>query len=286
VGTFPDDARAGTSAWDEWVARVQRYMEKAIREGKVHTSWTNPNADYERAVRDFAARALASPAFVEDLAPFARRIAVAGRLSSLSQTALKLAAPGVPDVYQGCEVWDLSLVDPDNRRPVDYARRAGLLGELARRAAEGPEARAALARELARGLDAAADDGRSKLLLLREGLRLRRAEPALLRAGTYEPLAAEGRHAAHLVAFARRHEGRALLCAVPRLALRLLDGAGGRIADVAWDARLPLPPELRGDWVDLLTGARHEAGAPALEARRLFAELPVALLTSNRSAGA
>jgi (1->4)-alpha-D-glucan 1-alpha-D-glucosylmutase len=246
-------------------------MEKAIKEAKVHTSWTSANAEYEGAVRRFTDAALGSPDFLEDLAPFARRIAAAARLSSLAQVALKLAAPGVTDVYQGCELWDLSLVDPDNRRPVDYALRARLVEELGRRVAAD---RAALARELctAEGLR----DGRAKLLLLREGLRLRRDDPALFRAGSYEPLRAEGPHAAHVVAFARRHEGRALLCAVPRLALRLLDEGGGR---VQWDARLQLPEGLPRQWTDAVGG--EVLRGDALEARELFGSFPVALLVAG-----
>jgi (1->4)-alpha-D-glucan 1-alpha-D-glucosylmutase len=273
VGTFPDAARPGTPEWAAWVERIQRYMEKACKEAKVHTSWTSVNAEYEEGVRRFVEAALGAPEFVEDLAPFARRIAAAARLSSLAQVALKLAAPGVTDVYQGCELWDLSLVDPDNRRPVDYALRARLLAELGRRAGAGAAERAAQARELAapEGLR----DGRAKLLLLREGLRLRREHPALFLAGSYEALAAEGDDADHVVAFARRHEGRALLCAVPRLTLRRLDEGGGRIA---WRSRLPLPEGLRGDWTDVVTGERRSGDA--LEARELFGSFPVALLVS------
>jgi (1->4)-alpha-D-glucan 1-alpha-D-glucosylmutase len=188
--------------------------------------------------------------------------------------ALKLASPGVADVYQGCELWDLSLVDPDNRRPVDFALRARLLDELSRRLAEGGAARARLAREVSspEGLR----DGRAKLLLLREGLRLRRDEPALFREGDYLPLEAEGPHDGHVVAFARRHGGRRLLCVVPRLVLQLLDEGGGTIA---WDARLPLPPELRGAYTDLLTGERR--AGDALDAAELFAGFPAAILVGD-----
>ena len=274
VGTFPDEARPGTPAWQDWAVRVQRYMQKAIREAKVHTSWTNPNAEYEAATEAFAGAFLGSAELVDDLAPFARRVAAAARLSSLAQVALKLASPGVADVYQGCELWDLSLVDPDNRRPVDFALRARLLDELSRRLAEGGAARARLAREVSspEGLR----DGRAKLLLLREGLRLRRAEPALFREGDYLPLEAEGRHAGHLVAFARRHGERRLLCAVPRLVLQLLDEGGGAIG---WDARLPLPPELRGTYTDLVTGERR--AGDALDAAELFAGFPAAILVGD-----
>jgi (1->4)-alpha-D-glucan 1-alpha-D-glucosylmutase len=275
LGTFPEDAGPGSAGWADWLGRVQAYMEKAIKEAKAHTSWTNVNAEYEEAVRRFAEAVVGSPEVMEDLAPFARRVAAAGRLSSLAQVALKLASPGVADVYQGCELWDLSLVDPDNRRPVDFARRAELLGDLGRRLAEGPAARARLAGELS--APDALRDGRAKLLLLREGLRARRDDPALFLEGGYAPLDATGPHAGNVVAFARRHEGAALLCVVPRLVLGLLDAGAGRIA---WDARLPLPPELPREWTDVVTGARVRGDA--LELAELFSGFPVALLRAGR----
>jgi (1->4)-alpha-D-glucan 1-alpha-D-glucosylmutase len=278
IGTFPEAARPGTPEWDDWVGRVQRYMEKAIKEAKLHTSWTNPDAEYEGAMRRFVEGALRAPALVEAIAPLARRAAAAGRLSSLAQVALKLASPGVADVYQGCELWDLSLVDPDNRRRVDFGARRAALAELARRVAEGPGAKARLAREVS--APQALADGRAKLLLLREGLHARRADPALFLRGAYDPLTAEGPHAAHVVAFARRHEGRALLCAVPRRVLHLLDGAAERgDARIAWHGRLPLPSGLPREWIDLVTGEPRRGDA--IELAEAFGAFPVALLLAG-----
>ncbi len=273
VGTFPDPApKPGTEAFRAYASRVTAYMQKALREAKVHTSWTNVHAEYERAVARFAEAVLASSEFMEGFAPFARRIAAAGRLSSLAQVALKLGSPGPCDVYQGCELWDLSLVDPDNRRPVDFTQRAKLLDELRRRVAEGPSERAALAREVSR--PEALPDGRAKLLLLREGLCLRREHPDLLLQGEYLPLAAEGAQADRVVAFARRHEKAALVCAVPRLTLGPLDAAGGGKA--AWEGHIPLPQGFRREYRNAVTGARH-VGERLLLAD-LFAGFPVALL--------
>jgi (1->4)-alpha-D-glucan 1-alpha-D-glucosylmutase len=273
IGTFPED-RPGTPGWATWVERVQAYLEKGIREAKVHTSWTHPAVEYEQAMRRFVEAILSAPDFIEDLAPFARRVAAIGRLSSLSQVALKLASPGVADVYQGCELWDLSLVDPDNRRPVDFDLRARLLAELSSRAAAGPEARGALAREVS--APGALSDGRAKLLLLREALRLRRDDPELFLRGEYLPLQAEGPHAANVVAFARRHGERTLLCVVPRLVGGLLEEAQEKIA---WEGRLPLPPQLRREYVDVVTGA-NRAGE-ALDLGELFSDFPVSLLSSR-----
>jgi len=276
VGTFPEPApKPDTDAWRTYAGRVTSYMQKAIREAKVHTSWTNVDAEYEEAVRRFVEGILASPEFMESFAPFARRIAAAGRLSSLAQVALKLASPGPCDVYQGSELWDLSLVDPDNRRPVDFACRAKLLDELRRRVAEGPSERAALAREVSQ--PDALLDGRAKLLLLREGLRLRRDDPDLFLRGDYVPLAAEGAHADRVVAFARRLDRRALVCVVPRRALGILDQAGG----APWEGRVALPQGFPRDLLDAVTGARRRQGGQ-LDLADLFGGFPVALLATVR----
>jgi (1->4)-alpha-D-glucan 1-alpha-D-glucosylmutase len=269
VGTFPEPApKAGSEAFRAYADRVTTYLTKALREAKVHTSWTNLNSEYEGAVTRFAEELLASAEFMESFAPFARRVAAAARISSLAQVALKLASPGPCDVYQGCELWDLSLVDPDNRRPVDWDRRRKLLDELRRRVAEGPRERAALARESSRDLS----DGRAKLLLLREGLRLRRDVPDLFLAGEYVPLAAEGPQAERVVAFARRHGRRALVCVVPRLVLSVMNGGA-----TAWDGRVALPPGFPRDLRDVVTGARRRADVP-LPLADLFEGFPVALL--------
>ena len=276
VGAFPDDGlQPGTPVHAEFLGRIQRYMEKALREAKTHTSWTNPDEEYEAGVRDYVARLLAERPFLDELAQLAGRAARAGRISSLAQVAIKCAAPGVPDVYQGCELWDLSLVDPDNRRPVDFARRRAALAALDAELARGPEARAALARRLS-APDALAS-GEAKLLLLRVALHLRRERRELFRAGDHRPLAAEGPLGRHVFAFARTHRHDAVVCAVPRLVLRPLEAGGGRIA---WQGALPLAG-LPTPLLDVLTGARHEGRAVPLE--RLFADFPVALLVAGPS---
>jgi (1->4)-alpha-D-glucan 1-alpha-D-glucosylmutase len=278
VGAFPDEGLApGTPAHAAFVGRIQAYLVKALREAKVHTSWTNPHEEYEAGVRGFVEGVLSSPEALADLAAVAGRAARAGRLSGLAQVALKCAAPGVPDVYQGCELWDLSLVDPDNRRPVDFALRARSLEGLDAELRRGPDARGALARALSSpdGLVS----GRAKLLLLRVALHLRRAVPALFRAGDYRPLEADGPLASHVFAFARAVPGRALVCAVPRLVLALLEAGGGR---VRWEGRLALPPGLPGRWIDAVTGAAREL-APGIELAELFSDFPVALLVSEEA---
>jgi (1->4)-alpha-D-glucan 1-alpha-D-glucosylmutase len=270
VGTFPDDGRVS----DEYRARLAAYVEKAVREAKVHSSWTNVDEAYETAIKQFVDGLVTSRELLAELRPFARRIAGAARLSSLAAVALKVAAPGVTDVFQGTELWDLSLVDPDNRRPVDFARRRELLAELLRRAGESGAARVALAREVARPEVLA--DGRAKLLLLAAALRFRRAHHALFLDGDYVPLPVEGEHAEQAVAFARVHENEHVVCVVPRLVLQLLD----RGQPIAWRGRVPLPPPLRLPLVDIVTGRRLEPRDGALALPDLFADFPVALLAS------
>jgi (1->4)-alpha-D-glucan 1-alpha-D-glucosylmutase len=278
VGALPDGGvEPGTRAHADFVGRIQGYMEKAIREAKVHTSWTSPNEDYESGVRTFVERSLSATAFLADLTAFAARTAAAGRLSSLAQVAVKCAAPGVPDVYQGCELWDLSLVDPDNRRPVDYALRARTLEALYAEVARGPQARRALARQVSAPQTLA--DGRAKLLLLHAALHARREHRELFLAGDYRPAVAEGPHARSVFAFARAHAGnggRAALCVVPRLVLGLIEAGRGR---VRWEGAIPVPHGLPRRWRDVVTGAVREGDALSLEA--LFSDFPVALLVSE-----
>jgi (1->4)-alpha-D-glucan 1-alpha-D-glucosylmutase len=224
-------------------------------------------------MRSFAAQVLASDEFWREFLPFARRLAHAARLSSLSQVVLKLASPGVADVYQGCELEDLSLVDPDNRRPVDFQQRGALLDELDRRQSGGAAAREALAREVASA--SALSSGRAKLLLLREGLHLRRRDPELFVSGDYLPLELNGAHADRVVGFARRAAGRSLVVLAPRLLLGMLDEGDGRIA---WSGRAKLPADLPRRWREVVSGIKVEARGGALELSECFAAFPVALL--------
>src|SRR5262249_31391495 len=155
VGAAPDEGID-----PPFVERIVAYMDKALTEAKAHSTSTNPSAENDVAMRRFVEAVLTNRFFREDSLPFQRRLAEAARIASLAQTAVKIAAPGVPDIYQGCELWDLSLVDPDNRRPVDWARREQALAGIERRTGEGQPARAALVREIAANLA----DGRAKLL--------------------------------------------------------------------------------------------------------------------------
>jgi (1->4)-alpha-D-glucan 1-alpha-D-glucosylmutase len=244
-------------AWPLTADRLLPYLEKAVREAKAHTSWLAPSAAYEGSVRDFAGAVLADPGFVGSLEAFLAPVIEAGRVNSLAMKLLCLAAPGVPDVYQGTELWDLSLVDPDNRRPVDFAVRERLLDELD--GLGGGAAAAAWARR---------DEGLPKLLVVTRALRLRAERPRAFAAGGYRPLPVIGARREHVAAFSRGGEVAAV---VPRLPL----GLGWGSADgPSWgDTVVELPP---GAWVDRLTGRPAPGGqVPAAE---LLGGFPVALL--------
>ncbi|HET7341753.1 MAG TPA: malto-oligosyltrehalose synthase [Methylomirabilota bacterium] len=267
-------------AWPLDAERLRAYMVKATREAKVHTSWINPDPRYDGAIAKFV-EAILDPeraaAFLADFLPFQARVAHFGRLNSLAQTLVKLTAPGVPDFYQGTELWDLSLVDPDNRRPVDWAPRRRMLDELRAALAGGAE-RAALARELAAGME----DGRVKLFLVHEALAFRRARRALFERGDYRPLEARGVWAEHVCAFARVADGAAAVTVIPRLLARR-GAETPPLGDGYWaDTTVELPPELGGRLRNALTGERVEtraAGAAAvLPLGAALASFPVALL--------
>ena len=233
--------------------RVQAYLLKAAREAKAHTSWTSINQAYESAVAAFAAAALSDPDFRAELDAFAARLVEPGRVNSLAWKLLTLTAPGVPDLYQGSELWDLRLVDPDNRGPVDFGLRRGLLGELDRLSAREAWSRA--------------DSGLPKLLVVQRTLQLRRQRPDLFGPGaTYQPLVAQGPRAANVLAFVR---GEAAVTLVPRLVLRLNGDWAG--------TELELPP---GEWRDELTGEPATGGRQPLA--RLLGRFPVALLVRAR----
>jgi (1->4)-alpha-D-glucan 1-alpha-D-glucosylmutase len=236
-------------AWPLGIERARAYMQKAAREAKLHTSWTTPNQGYEAALAAFVEGTLADPAFLADVEAFVAPLLAPSRVNALAQTLLKLSAPGVPDLYQGTELWTLTLVDPDNRGPVDYDLRRRLL-----RALEGLTPEEILARS---------DEGLPKLWVVRQALALRRRCPRLFGpAGTYRALAAAGRRADHVVAFCR---GEGAVTAVPRLVLTLAND---------WqDTTLDIPP---GSWENALTGDRLEGGAVRLV--DLLARFPVALL--------
>jgi len=261
--------------------RLAAHAVKAAREDKRRTDWARPDADYEAALTGFVKAILdpaRSAAFLDDFLRFQRTVAHAGMFNSLALTLLTLTAPGVPDLYQGNELWRFDLVDPDNRRAVDFARRAQALTALDSALREqGP---AALAAELL----AAPRDGRIKLYLVRRALALRRERAALFEHGEYRPLAVRGARAGHAFAFARCHQGQVAVTVVPRgNAALLAGGAPAPIGAAVWgDTRVALPPA--HGLVDQLTGAAVAAGAGEAPLAALLAGFPVALLAGEPEA--
>jgi (1->4)-alpha-D-glucan 1-alpha-D-glucosylmutase len=283
VGAFPLQSLTDQNDWNTFGERIENYMLKALREAKQNTSWINPNTEYEAAVSSFV-KALLDPEpqnpFLTDFLPFARRIARIGLWNSLSQSLLKLTCPGVPDIYQGNDLWDFSLVDPDNRQPVDYARRRQLFENL-REWDNAPDVLA-----IRRLLDAP-DDGRLKLYLTWKTLRFRRQQPSLFQRGEYLPLAVEGAKADHVVAFMRNYENSSALVVVPRLIAGLLSNNDPDLPPIGppiWgDTNLLLPSGCSWEKAEnLLTGEalelRNTDGCARIAVSQVLAKFPVALL--------
>jgi (1->4)-alpha-D-glucan 1-alpha-D-glucosylmutase len=237
-------------AWPISAERLKEYMQKAMREAKERTSWVANNAEYEGAVNRFVDAALGDREFVEGVERMVGMVLEAGRLNSLTQTLVKYAAPGVPDLYQGGELWDLSLVDPDNRRPVDYALRRKLLEEL-----QGMGAAEVMERM---------EEGLPKLWVIHRALQLRGEHPEWFDAGaSYGALAAEGEWSESVIAFAR---GENVVTVAGRHAIQRKGGWGG--------TRVVLG---EGEWLNRLTQERVQGGA--VELSELLQVFPVALLT-------
>jgi (1->4)-alpha-D-glucan 1-alpha-D-glucosylmutase len=240
--------------------RMEEYARKALREAKRHSSWVHVNEAYEKATSGLL-RALLDPAggFLPALRPLARRLAYAAMLTGLARTALKCSLPGVPDTYQGTEFWDFSLVDPDNRRRVDYGARAEALAQ---------------APDLASLLQSW-PDGRLKQQILARLLADRAAAPEFYAKADYQPVTAQGGKARHVLAFRRSFGSEALVVAVPRLLTRLVDGENPPLGQAFWeDTAVPAGP---GRWRDVVTGTEL-AGDERLRAGELFSTLPIAVL--------
>jgi 4-alpha-glucanotransferase/(1->4)-alpha-D-glucan 1-alpha-D-glucosylmutase len=276
VATPPEGA-----ALARFSTRIEQFTIKAVREAKLVSSWDNPNEAYENACVAFLRGALDDSRpnpFLADFAGFAKRIAFFGMLNGLSQAALRLTVPGVPDTYQGTELWDLSLVDPDNRRPVDFGQRMELVEALSDEGAGD-----ALRGEMGRW-----PDGQVKFHVLHRLLALRRERPSLFLNGSYEPLAVDGSHADHLLAFQRRYRGERLIVAAGRLFVSLLGSeAESYEGSLVWgDTAITLPPDLRGRWRDVLSGATcahyPDETSSGVEASGLLSQLPVAVLLRER----
>jgi (1->4)-alpha-D-glucan 1-alpha-D-glucosylmutase len=279
IGAWPADMHAPDQSF---VDRIKAYMVKALREAKVHSSWLIPNAEYDEAVQQFVELILnpdKSRAFLDDFCAFQKRVAIFGAFNSLSQTLLKLTAPGVPDTYQGTELLDFSLVDPDNRRPVDYAMRRSMLQVIREKGHAAAGELPGLAREMTSVTSV--HSGAAKLYITNRALTTRRENPGLFTSGEYLPLTPQGPKAQHVFAFARRQKGVTAIIAVPRLLARLdtelpRDGfKPDRFAEVRLD--------LHGlgenvSWENVFSGAHVTGADGTIGCEELFAHFPVALL--------
>jgi (1->4)-alpha-D-glucan 1-alpha-D-glucosylmutase len=267
LGIWPD-APPDAAALKGLGERLRAYMLKAVREAKVHTSWINPDTGYEEALERFVSLSLENPLFLKDVNEVVPRLAHVGRLVALSQALLKVASPGVPDYYQGCETWDYSLVDPDNRRPVDYARRRQMLLSLEDASA------ADLVRTLA--------DGRAKLLIVARGLALRAQMPEVFHEGAYTPLYADAGREENVCAFALRLGSRTVIAIAPRLFAQLIKDDGAPLGAGTWgDHVLSLPGDFPGRYRNVLTNELVGAEKHGLRIADVLATFPAALLVSS-----
>ena len=253
TGVWPGETSA------ELAERLKAYMLKAAREAKEHTSWINPDAEYEAALERFVTQSLKNEAFVSDVSNTVARLAHLGLLVGLSQALVKVASPGVPDYYQGTELWDFSLVDPDNRRPVDYGLRRKVLNSD---------------KDLLKNLP----DGRAKMYIIRKGLEVRKKFPALFHGEKYTPLYADAGREENIVAFSLSSEREGVVAVAPRLFSGLLEADDlAPLGTKAWgEARLAL----EGRYLNVLTGERHEAGG-YVSVAQLLSTFPVALLVRS-----
>jgi len=270
VGAFPFAEQPD----QEFIQRIQEYAIKAIREAKVHTAWLRPDDEYETTLTQFIAQVLdptVSEQFLATFLPFQQRIAQYGIFNSLSQVLLKLAAPGVPDFYQGTELWELSLVDPDNRRPVDFTLRHHQLKELREHAQTDMLG-------LLHNLLEHKADGRIKLFLTWQGLQARQAYRELFLEGDYLQLEIRGPHAHHLIAFARRYGKQVAVAIAPRFLTSLLPAGAAPLGEAVWqDTSVYIPTDTKLTWKNVLTNQAIELDRVLMIGDAL-AHFPVALM--------
>ncbi|MBE9125793.1 malto-oligosyltrehalose synthase [Coleofasciculus sp. LEGE 07081] len=276
LGTYP----FYESEYPAFVGRIKEYIIKAIREAKVHTAWLRPDTGYEDGFIQFAERLLKDSEdneFLQAFRPFQRRIQHYGIFNSLSQTLLKLTSPGVPDFYQGTELWDLSLVDPDNRRPVDFEQCIGILRDFKNHIETDY---LGLIQELLE----TPEDGRIKLFLIYQALQTRREYLELFQRGDYEKLTVIGSLRDHIVAFARHWDHTTIMAIAPRFLTSLIKEGEHPLGEQVWqETRLSLPPGASSTWYDAMSGQEVQ-GDDTLWIRDVLKHFPVALLINKGTA--
>jgi len=261
--------------YPEFTERIKRYIVKAVREAKIHTAWLQPDTAYEDAHLSFVEKILApskNNAFLKEFIPFCRRVAHYGIFNSLSQTLIKITSPGVPDFYQGSELWDLSLVDPDNRRPVDFAHRRAILAGIR-------EQEEADIGRLVQSLLATKEDGAIKLFLIYRVLKAKRTHRELFRSGTYLPLEPTGKFSNHVIAFAWRYQRQWALVIAPRFLNHLIKDGEFPLGKEVWqDTSVTLPHGTPVAWRNVLTDEKILSTESAQSVGDIVLRFPVALL--------
>lgn len=274
IGSFPFDE----SDHPEYVERIKAYGIKALREAKVHSNWLEPDIDYEEGFLEFVGEILdvvKENPFLKQFLPFCRRIAHYGVLNSLSQILIKITAPGLPDFYQGTELWDLNLVDPDNRRPVDFDKRKAYLKEIREKV------RLNIG-DTIEELRSAKEDGRIKLFLIQMALKARNGNREIFLNGNYKPLAIKGRLKNHIIAFARSHINGGCLTIVPRFLTSVVKEGEYPLGSRVWfDTEVVLPSGFPCLWKNIFTA--ELLSGRSLRVSEILKDFPVAMLMSEES---
>ncbi|WP_341736219.1 malto-oligosyltrehalose synthase [Microcoleus sp. CAWBG640] len=275
IGSFPFEEIENT----DFIDRMKDYVIKAVREAKVHTAWLRPDNEYETGFMTFVDHVLEpgeQNQFLKKFAPFWKKVADYGILNSLSQTLLKITAPGVPDIYQGTEFWDLSHVDPDNRRPVDFERRIQVLQEIKQQAQSD-------ILQLIEDLISTKEDARIKLFLTTRVLEARKQYLKVFQAGNYQPLEVVGRFKDNLIAFARSYENTTAIVIAPRFLTGIVKAEEMPLGEKVWkDTKLELSEEMPSVWKDAITNQIVESNGQLAIAEALN-YFPAALLIGENS---
>ncbi|NJY62624.1 malto-oligosyltrehalose synthase [Salinimicrobium sp. CDJ15-81-2] len=262
IGAWPFSGEPG----EEFLERSTAYLQKVLREAKVNSSWAQPDENYEEQVYDFLKKLVKKDEFLDSFGKFHRKIAAYGAIKSLSQSLLKITAPGIPDVYQGTELWDLSYVDPDNRRPVDYQLRKQYLEEI----------KAENVHEQLEDLKQDFSSGKIKMFCLHKALQTRKNFKEVFEEGAYLPLEVKGENAEGIIAFARHYQEKAVIVVVPAMVTKFFTEELQVKEGLSEDLELLIPEELKGDFKNVITGKTISSEDIGL--KTIFADFPVALL--------
>ncbi|MEK9513360.1 malto-oligosyltrehalose synthase [Limnospira fusiformis PMC 851.14] len=272
VGSFP----FLEEEYPEYIQRIKDYVVKAVREAKVHTAWLRPDTDYENGFVNFVEQILdfsEDNKFWQEFRPFQEKVAFYGVFNSLSQTLLKLISPGLPDIYQGTELWDLSLVDPDNRRPVDFDGRLSYLQEIKRRSRTGME-------NLIDDLMATWEDGRLKLFLIARVLQARQEYLEVFQQGDYQPVAVTGKYSDRIIALARSHGKQTAIAIVPRFLTDIIEPPQFPLGDIWGDTAIIVPEGSGSNWHEAIVN--HDiAASPNILVSQILQYFPVGLLINE-----